>query len=449
MHNRTNFLSTARLLLALPAALFVLAGLPDAVNAQPGPQTGRPVEIDRILVIVEDDVITEQEFLSQLNTIKRQLRARNRQLPPDDVLREQILERMVLDRLQLQFAERNNIGVTDEEIEGAISNVAQKNQVSIDQLRQALAQDGIRYADFRRNIRDQLVIRKVIEREVNNRVRVTEGEVDNFLLTNRDDPDSTREYDLSHILIAVPESATPDIVEAARDRATRLRQRLLDAELEFDQAAIEYSQGREALDGGSLGWRKAGELPELLARALSEMKAGDISDVLRTSSAFHIFKLNDVRGDVQKEVTQTRVRHILIRVDDGTNTEAAERRILQLRERIQEGADFAALARANSEDPGSIGNGGDLGWVDPGTLTPPFEAAMNALAEGDLSGPVRTQFGFHLIQVLDRRSAESTDERRRAEARAQIAQGKARERYEEWLRQLRDEAYVKFVSPEI
>jgi len=444
--------SDLRRIAGITASLFSLLGLALAAGsafAQPAPDAGRPVEIDRILVVVEDDVITEQEFLSQLNTVKRQLRARNRQLPPDDVLREQILERMVLDRLQLQFAARNNISVSDDEVAGAIRSVAQKNGVNPNQLREALARDGIRYEDFVRNIRDQLVVRKVIEREVNNRVHVTEGEVDNFLLTNKDDPDSTKEYDLSHILIAVPELATPEITEAARERAMNLRERLVKGELEFDQAAIEYSQGREALDGGSLGWRKAGELPELLARTLSTMKPGDVSEVLRTPGAFHIFKLNDVRGEVQKKIVQTRARHILIRVDDDTTAQEAERRVMQLRERIKEGADFAELARANSEDPGSSVNGGDLGWVDPGTTVPQFEEAMNALAEGDLSGPVTTQYGVHLIQVLDRRSTEATDERRRAEARAQIGQRKARERYEEWLKQLRDEAYVKFVGPDV
>jgi len=400
-------------------------------------------EIDRVLVVVEDEVITESEFNTQLNAIKRQLKQSGRRIPPDDVLRGQILDRMVLDRIQVQQARREGISVNDKAVDAAVAGVARNNRLTLPQLRKALANDGIAYEDFRKNVADQLLIRQLVDKEVNSRVVVTDSEVDNFLLTNPKGGSIDREYNVSHIVIAIPRNAPPDVIEALARRVYGLYQRL-EKGLDFAQAAVEYSQGREALDGGSLGWRKAGELPDAFIDVLKKLKPGGLSPVMRSPNGFHILRLNDVR-EGEQSVTQTHVRHILIRPDTGVTVQEAKRKAQQLRDRIAAGEDFASLARANSEDTSSAIKGGDLGWVDPGVMVPQFESAMNELKVGELSEPVETRFGYHIIQVLERREQKGSDAQDRAKARAQIREGKARERYDQWVRQLRDEAYVNYL----
>ncbi len=421
--------------------------LPSVVAAAPAPPKAT-AEIDRILVIVNDDVITETELANRLAETKKQLALEKIKTPPDDILRKQLLDRMVLERLQLQLAVQTGIRVGEPEVDQAIETIARRNNLSAENFRKALAKSGMDVAAYRAQTRDQLTIQQLLEREINNRVNVTDSEVSHFLENPQSRADMDVTYHLSHILIGIPESASPETIQAAKKRAEDIL-RQLKAGADFEQIAVSYSQGADALKGGGLGWKKPGELPELFLGALKSLSPGNISEILRSPNGFHILKLNDKRGAAQAEaVTQTHVRHILLRPSEIQSLEDARQKLLNLRERVENGDDFAALARAHSEDTGSTASGGDLGWVNPGMMVPEFEKAMNALKPNQLSQPVRSSFGLHLIQVLGRRSHDITQERLEAAARQQIHARKADERYEQWARQLRDEAFVEYLLDE-
>ena len=421
--------------------------LPSIMAAAPAPPKAT-AEIDRILVIVNDDVITETELANRLAETKKQLTLEKIKAPPDDILRKQLLDRMVLERLQLQLAVQTGIRVGESEVDQAIETIARRNNLSVENFRKTLAKSGMDVAAYRAQTRDQLTIQQLLEREINNRVNVTDSEVSHFLENPQSRADMDVTYNLSHILIGIPESASPEAIQAAKKRAEDIL-RQLKAGADFEQIAVSYSQGADALKGGGLGWKKPGELPELFLGALKSLSPGDISETLRSPNGFHILKLNDKRGAAQAEaVTQTHVRHILLRTSEIQSLEDARQKLLNLRERVENGDDFAALARAHSEDTGSAASGGDLGWVNPGMMVPEFEKAMNALKPNQLSQPVRSSFGLHLIQVLGRRSHDITQERLEAAARQQIHARKADERYEQWARQLRDEAFVEYIVDE-
>ena len=421
--------------------------LPSIMAAAPAPSKASG-KIDRILVIVNDDVITETELANRLLETKKQLTLEKIKTPPDDILRKQLLDRMVLERLQLQLAVQTGIRVGESDVDQAIETIAGRNNLSEENFLKALAKSGMDVDAFRAQTRDQLTIQHLLEREISNRVNVTDSEVSHFLENPQSRADMDVTYNLSHILIGIPESASPEAIQAAKKRADDIL-RQLKAGADFEQIAVSYSQGADALKGGSLGWKKPGELPELFLSALSSMSPGGISEILRSPNGFHILKLNDKRGAAQAEaVTQTHVRHILLRTSEIQSLEDARQKLLNLRERVENGDDFAALARAHSEDTGSAANGGDLGWVNPGMMVPEFEKAMNLLMPNQLSQPVRTSFGLHLIQVLDRRTHDITQERQQAAARQQIHARKADERYEQWARQLRDEAFVEYLVSE-
>lgn len=423
----------------------ILSLLPTMAPAAPE----RPVDVDRILVIVNDDVITETELANRLTETKKQLALEKIKTPPDDILRKQLLDRMVLERLELQLATQTGIRVGDSDVDQAVETVAQRNNLSVENFRKTMEHNGMNFTAYRAQIRDQITIQQLLEREINNRITVTDNEVNNFLENPQNRADMGVGYQLSHILIGIPESASPEAIQAAKRRAEDILRQLKQG-ADFGQIAVSYSQGADALKGGSLGWKQAGELPELFLGALKTMSPGDVSDILRGPNGFHILKLNNKRGDTQAEsVMQTHVRHILLRPSEIQSLEEARSKLLHLRERIEHGEDFAALARAHSEDPGSAASGGDLGWVNPAQMVPEFEKAMNALKPNQLSEPVRTPFGLHLIQVLGRRSHDITEERVVAAARQQIQARKADERYEQWARQLRDEAFVEYVAQDV
>lgn len=435
------------LLLLLVFAAVPVSGINAApVSAPALDASPRPVsEIDRILVVVNDDVITQSELDSRLKDVERRIAAQHIQAPPEDVLRKQVLERLILEHLQLQIAKQLKIEVSKARLDVALQNIADQNHLSVPDLYKSLAKDGIEPAKFREQIRNQLIIHQLLDREINDRITVSQSEIDNFLASKKDHG-ADIEYNISHILIAIPDSATPEVVQKARRKAEDLLKQLRGGE-NFEQAAIANSQGENALEGGNLGWKKAGQLPQLFVDALKNMQPGDVSNVLQSPNGFHILKLNARRGSNEiQTVTQTHVRHILIQTNELVTPEEARKRIEQLRARIINGADFAALARANSQDPGSASNGGDLGWVSPGQLVPQFEKAMNALKINGISGPVQTQFGFHLIQVLGRRVKDVTSEQNEASARQQIEARKADERYAQWVRELRDDAYVEYLD---
>jgi peptidyl-prolyl cis-trans isomerase SurA len=401
--------------------------------------------LDRILVVVNNDVVTQSELNLRVAETKKQLQVEKITPPPDDMLRRQVLEHLVFERVQLQIASQTGIRVSEADIDKALESVAQQNKMSVEEFQKFLRREGIDPAAHRASLRNQMLIRQLQEREILNRVAVTDAEVDGFLENQKNRDSVNLAFHLSHIFIAVPESASPEAIAQAKTRAEETLQRIRQGG-DFAQAAIGFSQGPEALSGGNLGWKNAGQLPELFLSAIKNLASGSLTDVLRSPNGFHILRVNDRRGDVRTErVTQTHVRHILLKSSEIQSLNDARTKLTQLRERIENGDDFAALARAHSEDPGSAINGGDLGWVSPGQLVPEFEKAMGALKPNGLSAPVRSPFGLHLIQVLERRDQDVTQERTRGAARNQIHARKTDERYEQWARQLRDEAFVEYL----
>ncbi len=423
------------LLLSLPA----LAAFAQP-NFQPG---GEPAVIDRIVAVVNDGVILDSELDAFVRTIQAQLRERSTPLPPEEVLRKQALERLVIQRLQMQLAERTGIRVDDETVNRAVRSIAQRNNLTLEQFRRALEQDGFSFARFREDIRDEIIISRLQQRNVDNRIEVSEQEVDNLLARREVLGSEDNQYRLSHILIAVPEAPSPEQVRAARQKAHRVLGELR-AGADFARTAVSVSDGQQALEGGSLGWFQAGRLPTAFVDAVVNMRPGEISDVIRSPSGFHIIKLEDLKGRERHIVRQTRVRHILLRTSEIRSDADARRQLRQLRERLLGGADFTGLARAHSDDTLSARKGGGLGWVGPGETVPRFEQALDRLAVGEVSEPVRTRFGWHLIQVMERREHDDTEKFLRAKAHELIRGRKRQEALELWLRRLRDEAYVEY-----
>jgi len=430
----------ARLLFAL---LFtVIAQFSSGIAGADDNSVGK-VDLDRIVAVVDDSAILQSDLDDMMATVKRQLQQQDGQLPPDDVLRKQVLERLIMMRLQLQYAERTGIRVDDEALNTALNSIAQQNKLSLANFRLALEHEGFDFARFRENIRNQMIITRLQQRQANSMVTVTDQEVDNFLANEKGQGGVADEYKLAHILIAVPEGATPDKIQAARSKAQRVLNELRGG-ADFHKMAVSVSDDQQALEGGDLGWRPRAQIPSLFVDAITHMKPGEISDLIRSPSGFHIIKLYDHRGTDQHTITQTHARHILIRTNDLVSDDDARERLEQLKQRIEGGDDFAALARAHSDDPTSAAKGGDLGWVNPGDLDPQFEEVMNGLAPGKLSAPFRTQYGWHLVQVLARREHDDSAEFRRNTAREMIRKRKTDEAIEVWLHRLRDEAYVEY-----
>lgn len=429
----------------LPLLAFSLWLLPAVAVAAPAAAIAT---LDRILVVVNDDIVTQSELNLRVAETKKQLQIKKITPPPDDVLRRQVLDHLVLERVQLQIASQTGLRVSEADIDKTFESIARQNKMSVEEFQQFLRREGLDPSTHRTNVRNQLLIRQLQEREILSRIVVTDAEVSAFL-ENQETRDSVNlAFELSHIFIPIPESASPEAVAQAKARAEEALQRLRQGG-DFAQTAISFSQGPEALSGGNLGWRNAGQLPDLFLTAIKNLTSGNLTDILRGPNGFHILRVNDRRGDVRTErVAQTRVRHILIKSSEIQSLNDARTKLTQLRERIENGEDFATLARAHSEDPGSTANGGDLGWVNPGQLVPEFEKAMSELKPNELSAPVRSPFGLHLIQVLERRDQDVTQERTRGVARNQIHARKADERYEQWARQLRDEAFVEYLPDE-
>lgn len=404
------------------------------------------VDIDRVVAVVNNDVITATELEGRVHQTKQQLATRQINPPPQDVLRRQVLERMITEDIQLQLAARNGIRVSDQDVERAIQTIADRNKMSVSELYDTVRRQGFDRSAYHDQIRRQITIQQLVDREINTRVSVSESEVKNYLQNARTRARDDVEYNVSHIYIPVPESASAQQIAVSRQRADEV-ERLLRGGEDFARAAVTYSQGPDALTGGALGWKRAAQLPELFIAALEKIEPGNISGVLRGPNGFHILRLNDRRSASVPDasVQQTHVRHILLRPSEIQSLADARARLLELKNRIENGEDFAALARANSEDAVSAANGGDLNWVSPNQLVPEFEKAMDRLKVGEISDPVQTPFGLHLIQVLERRQQTVTGERELAAARQQIHARKADDRYEQWVRQLRDEAYVEYL----
>ena len=402
-----------------------------------------PVPLDRVLVVVNDEAVTQWDMNEQRRILLSQMQASKVTPPPPDILDKQVLERLIVERAILQYAKETGIRVDDTTVERTILRVAEENKLSPEEFRKVLARENIPYENYREDIRRQITIQRVRDREVDSKLSVSDAEVDNYLATIASQAGGENEYHLAHIYITVPEQASPDAVEASRKRAEKALAEVKSGK-DFAEVAAAYSSAPDATSGGDLGWRTRARLPTVFADVVGNMKPGDVSSVLRSTSGFHLVKLVEERNRNQATVVdQTHARHILIKVNEQTSEADAKTKIDRLRERIVAGASFEDIARANSEDT-SAAKGGDLGWLSPGDTVPDFEHAMDKLAVNEVSQPIRTPFGWHLIQVVERRKQDITQQRRREEARRAIRQRKSDEQFEEFVRQLRDRTYVEY-----
>jgi len=403
------------------------------------------VPLNHIVAVVNDNVVLQSELDNRERLVIEQLQKQSAQLPPRDLLRKQVLDRLILENLQLQMAERSGIRVDDETLNANLRSMAKQNDMTLTQFREVLEKDGFNYIAFREEFRNQIIMNQIRQQMVDNRVQVSDQEIDNLLESAAEFNDQSREYLLSHILISLPEAASPEQLRAAKQRAEDILMRL-NAGADFKQMAIAESDSQTALNGGDLGWRKTGQLPSFFTDVVGQLQREQISELIRTQSGFHIIKIEDIRGDEQHTIHQTLASHILLRPDALVTENEIEIRITQLYDRIIAGDDFAELARAHSQDPGSASQGGSLGWVSPGEMVPEFEKAMNELKISEVSKPVNSRFGWHLIKVRKRRDHDDTEEYRRTRARESIRQRKTDEELEIWLRRLRDESYVEYID---
>lgn len=419
------------------AALFSGSAL-----AQKGPSA--PVEVDRVVAVVNDEAITLHELRSRVAAVERQLRTQGTPLPPRDVFEQQLLERMIVDRVQAQFAKETGMRVADGEVDAAVRRIADANHLAMPDFQAALARDGIAWPKFREEIREEMLVARLRDREVDSRIVVSDGEIDNFLSSAEATSGASQTVHLAHIILRVPEQATPQQLGRIRARAEQALQQLRAGE-DFAKVAAVYSDAPDALTGGNMGPRPADRLPSLYADASRDLKPGEISAILRSPAGFHLVKLLGRQGGelVVPALKQTHARHILIKVNEVVSEAEARRKLVGLKERLDNKGDFAELARLYSNDL-SAAKGGDLGWLYQGDTVPDFEKAMDALKIGEVSQPVQSPFGFHLIQVLERRTEEATQERRRLVARAALRERKADEAYQDWIRQMRDRAYVEY-----
>jgi peptidyl-prolyl cis-trans isomerase SurA len=425
-------------------ALAIPATPVPAQNAQTPRSEGKRLQpLDRIVAVVNDEVLTERELQERLSLVTQRLEKQGTPLPEKAVLARQMLERLIIEALQLQYAKESGIKVDDSQLERALLRIAQDNQMSLTAFRSAVEKDGVSFPKFRDEIRSEITITRIREKEIESKVLVSDEEVDTELQKEAARPQGEAEYQVAHILIRLPEQASAEQIAAREKRANEALQALKKG-TDFGQVSATYSDAPEALQGGNLGWRQVAKLPTLYVEALSNLTKGDVSAVLKSGNGFHIIKVLDARGaGAAQAVTQTHVRHILIKTSDTQPEGDAKNRIQQLKVKLDGGADFGELARAFSEDTSASKNG-DLGWIYPGDTLPEFERTMDALQPDQISAPVQTPFGWHLIQVLERKSAEASADRNRVAARVGIRQRKTDEAYQDWLRQLRDRAYVEY-----
>ena len=400
------------------------------------------IKIDRIVAIVDQTVVTEQELESRIRTVTAQLQKQGTELPPENILRKQILERLISDTLQLQYAAQSGLKVDDSQLDKTIERIAEQNQLTLTEFADALAKDGVSMGKFRADIRNEITIARLREREVDSRVNVSESEIDNFLTTQASSNENQDEYEIAHILIRTPEEGATEDVQKAKAKVDEVI-KALQAGTNFAKVSASFSDAPNALEGGSLGWKSSTQMPALFLDALKNMQVGTVSEVLRSPNGFHILKLISKRGGSSPLVIeQTHARHILIKLSEVTSENEGKKKIDLIKERLDNGEKFEVLARQFSED-GSASNGGDLGWVNPGDTVPLFEKAMNELKDGQISSTVRTPFGWHVIQVLERRKQDMSKEAARLKARQEIRKRKSEEAYQDWVRELRDRAFVE------
>ncbi len=427
-----------------PFALLLTLG----VMATPALADDDIIPLNRIVAVVNGQVVTQNELKNELLAVRQQLRQQGITAPSEAVLNKQVLDRLITTQVQLQHAEQMGIVVDDETLNSTISNIAAQNKLSLAEFREVLQRDGFKFTVFREDIRKEITNRRLRQRQVESRITVTTQEVDDFIATQKAQGNINSDYHLGHILISLPEGATPEQIKAARGKASGILDELKNG-ADFRQTAIAVSDGRQALQGGDLGWRKTGELPTLFADVVVLMKVDGVSEPIRSASGFHIISLFDYRDSERHIIEQVQARHILIKPksESDVDVEGASDPVTQLNElraRIAAGEDFAQLAKRFSDDTGSAQNGGDLGWVGPGVMVKPFEETIFRLKDGEVSAPFESQFGWHIAQVLARREFDDTEAHNNAKVRDLIYQRKSEEEYLSWLRKLRDEAYVEY-----
>jgi peptidyl-prolyl cis-trans isomerase SurA len=412
------------------------------VVCQPNVQAEEVVKLDRIVAIVDQTVVTEQELESRIATVTAQLKKQGTELPPENVLRKQILERLITDTLQIQYAAQTGLKVDDNQLDKTIERIAEQNQMTLTEFSEALAKDGVSMRKFRSDIRNEITIARLREREVDGRVNVTESEIDNFLTSQAANTENQDEFEISHILIRTPEEGATEDVQKAKAKVDAAVKELNNGK-SFAEVSASFSDAPNALEGGKLGWKSGTQMPALFLDALKTMQVGEVSQPLRSPNGFHVLKLTNKRGgNSPLVIQQTHSRHILIKLSEIMSEKEGKQKMDNIKERLDNGEKFEALARQYSEDS-TASNGGDLGWINPGDTVPQFEKAMNELKDNQISQPVRTQFGWHVIQVIERRSQDMSKEAARLKARQEIRAKKADEAYQDWIRELRDRAYVE------
>ncbi len=401
-------------------------------------------ELDAVVAVVNNDVITTTELKKRIQQVLAQLKSKQRRLPPKNILYRQILEQLITEHIQLQLAKRASVIIGDESINKVIQKIARENNLTLDEFKDVLARDGLDYAEFRESIKNEITINQLRKRRVENRIVVTDQEVNTELRNQKNNKALSEEYKLSHILIATPESATPAQINEAKTKANQVLAQLRIG-ADFAETAAANSNGQNALNGGELGWREAAQLPSIFVDQIIKLQAGQLTNLIRSPSGFHIVKVIEKRSKNKRRIVeQTQARHILVTPNQIKNNAIVKATLLRLRERIIKGDDFAPIARANSDDKASAAKGGDLGWVNPGTMVPEFQEEMDKLAPGEISQPIRSRFGWHLIQVIARRQHDDTAAYLRGKIRKQIGQRKIEEAVSNWLRRLRGEAYVEY-----
>ena len=398
-------------------------------------------KMDRIVAVVDQAVITEKELADRIRSVSAQLEKQGTELPPPAILEKQILERMITDKLQLQYAAQTGLKVDDNQLDKTIERIAAQNKMDIPAFKKALLEDGIQFRKFREDIRNEITLARLREREVDNRINITESEIDSFLI-NQSASGASEEFEIAHILIRASEDAAPDDLKKLKTKADQALADL-QAGKDFAKISATYSDAPNALEGGSLGWKSGSQIPGLFLEALKPLKSGELTPILRSPNGFHILKLTNRKGGTSPlVVAQTHVRHILIKMNEAVSEKDARSRIEGIKERLDHGESFVDLAKQYSDD-GSGKTGGDLGWVNPGDTVPEFEKTMNALAPGEISNIIKTQFGFHVLQVMERRSQDMSKEAARIKARQEIRARKSDEAYQDWVRELRDRAFVE------
>ena len=397
-------------------------------------------KLDRIIAIVDQDVITEKELEEKINSVISNLKSQKIEIPSENVLRKQVIERLIANSIQIQLAYQTGLKISDAQVDKTIERIAEKNKLNVADFKKTLEKDSTNFYKFREEIRNEITIAQLKEREVDSKIVITDGEIDNFL--NAQSKEIQDEFEVAHILIRVPEDASPEKLEKLKNKAEEAAKQIQSGK-NFTQVSAAFSETPNALEGGNLGWKKASDLPTLFVDALKKTEVGKLTPILRSPNGFHLLKLINKKGSSGPLVVeQTHVRHILIKLSEITSENEGRQKLIGLKERLENGIKFEDMAKQYSEDP-SANSGGDLGWISPGDTVPEFEKTMKQLNINQISDPIKTPFGWHLIQVLEKRSQDMSKESARIQARQQIKMRKSEEAYQDWLQELRDRSFVE------